>query len=292
MRRSGTRLWLRLAAACAAGWLATSAVTRGGDAPQRTPAEPHFRFVHLSDTHCARAAENPPLRFPLDPHRKDLVRSFDLLEAAVRQINDQVRPDFVVLTGDLVDRGHDVRSLQRVKGILEGLACPWHVVIGDHDSREAWTQVFGPGRLNYTFRHGGWRFVAVDSSPGRVDAASLARLRRELAADTSSPTALLIHRPLALPKAHVLAADALYGTRLLLGNAAEVRRLVAQHPKVRAVFAGHCHVPIQWQSGQVAHFVAPALAAFGHHFAVVEVRGTVARATYHRVGGEAPGAGK
>jgi len=281
-----------LAAACMAAWMATGAVALGAEARPPAPAPAGFRFVHLSDSHCAHAAENPPLRFPFDPHRKDLVRSFELLEAAVRQINEQVRPDFVVFTGDVVDRGNDVRSLRRAKSILERLTCPWHVVIGDHDSREAWAQVFGPGRRNYTFRHGGWRFVAVDSSPGRVDAGSLAWLRRELAAETTGPTALLIHRPLVLPKGYALAADALYRTRLLLDNAAEVRRLVAQHPAVRAVFAGHCHVPIQWRSGRVAHFVAPALVAFGHHFAVVEVRGRAVRATYHRVGAKPVRGGK
>jgi 3',5'-cyclic AMP phosphodiesterase CpdA len=264
----------------------------GGERPAQDVSEPSFRFVHLSDTHCARAATNPPARFLADPHHKDLVRSFELLEAAVRQINGQVRPDFVVVTGDLVDRGNDLRSLRRVRQILSRLTCSWHAVIGDHDDRKTWARVFGPGRLNYAFRHRGWRFLALDSSPGRLDDPTLAWLRRELAADTTTPTALLIHRPLEVPKAHLVAADVAYGVRLLVGNAAEVRRLLGGHGNVRAVFAGHCHVPIQGHVGQAAHFVAPALVSFGHHFAVVEVSGTAIRTNYHPVRSDAAPAPK
>ena len=243
-----------------------------------------FRFVHLSDLHCARAAANPPPQFLFDVHCKDLVHSFDLVAAAVREINQAVKPDFVVVTGDLVDRGADVASLERVKAILDGLACPYYPVIGDHDSREAWQRVFGAARLNYTFACGGWRFVAADASLGRLDAPTMAWLERELGRDAATPTILLTHRPAVVPEVHVRAAWRLYGTHLLLKNAAEALALLGKHPNVRAVLSGHCHMTIDSEVGGVMHSVAPALVEPGHGYHVVEVRGGKLRSQLRLLG--------
>jgi len=255
--------WLALACV-----LATLGCARHAPSPARGP-----RFVHLSDLHCAHATENPRPRFPFDPHRKDLVGSFELLAATVRHINETVQPDFVVITGDLADRGDDLQSLQRVKAILDKLACPYYPVIGDHDRRATWLQVFGACRLCYEFAHGGWRFIAVDSSSGRLDASALDWLRSRLAEDPATPTALLIHRPLAVPWPYRVAAMRVYGVPLLLENADDVLALLEAHPNVRAVFAGHCHTPIQCRSAGIAHCLAPSLVEPGHGFHVIELGG-------------------
>jgi len=267
------RWWL---AACLL-WLGTLAGAQAGEAARAPEARDGFRFVQLSDLHCANAKRNPPPRFAFDMHRLDLVRSFALVEAAVREMNETVKPDFVVVTGDLVDDGRDRESLARVKTILDKLACPYHPVIGDHDSREAWRRVFGAERLNYTFRHGGWRSLAADSSPGVLDEATLAWLDRELRADPATPTAMFIHRPIAVPELYVAAARAAYGVPLLLGNAAEVQARLAKAGNVRAVFAGHCHMGIECRSPGLAHYVAPSLAEPPHAYRVVEIRGTEIR---------------
>lgn len=242
-----------------------------------------FRFVHLSDLHCAPARRNPPPRFPLDPHRKDLVRSFQKLEAAVRHINAEVRPDFVVVTGDLVDRRNDVASLRRVKRILSELACPYYPVIGDHDGRAAWRQVFGPERLDYAFTYGEWRFLALDVSGGRLRPATLAWLGEQLEAAEGRPTAILVHRPLVVPEAARLAARRLYGVALLPANAARALEMLDRRDGVRAVFAGHCHLALRCERGGVEHHVAPALAAPGSPYHVVRVSGSRVRVELRRL---------
>ena len=256
-------------------------VVAGGEAGAARPQA--FRFVQLTDSHCVHASRNRPGRFLFDPSFKNLVASFELLEAAVRDINEQIRPDFVVATGDLVDRRDDLRSLRRVQAILAGLRCPCHVVIGNHDGRTAWKRVFGADRLNYTFTHGGWRFIAVDTSRRYVDERTLAWLRAQLDAGGRTPTAVLTHIPVVLAAPHVAAAKAVYGARLDLRNPGQVRGVLERHGNVRAVFAGHCHVPVQIQAGGMTHYVGPALAVMGHHLMVVEVRGTTIRTSFHQV---------
>jgi len=229
--------------------------------------------VHLSDTHCIRATRNPVPSNPLNPHRKDLVNSFRILEAAVARINDTVKPDFVVVTGDVVDRPSDLAALRRAKAIFDKLKCPYYPVIGNHDSRRHWATVFGRERLHYTFHHSGWRFVAIDSNPNRAEKATLEWLEARLAEQPTTPTALLLHHPLVMPELYQRLFRRFYGHVPMLHNPAAVLAILARHRNVRGTFAGHCHLPIEVTAKGCTHFTAAALVEPGHLFHVVRVEG-------------------
>ncbi len=211
------------------------------------------------------------------------MNSFRILEAAVKQINESIQPDFVIITGDLADRPGDLRSLRRVKAILDKLKCRYHPVIGNHDSRRDWRAVFGAGRLNYTFAHGGWRFIAMDSSPNRVEKSTLGWLRARLAEDTTTPTAILLHHPLIMPEVYQAAFRRLFGWVPMLANPDAVLALLKKHPNVKATFAGHCHLPYECDWAGATHYIAAALVAPGHFLHVVEARGTTLRRTTRSV---------
>ncbi|HUT32036.1 MAG TPA: metallophosphoesterase [Planctomycetota bacterium] len=257
-----------------------------GDAAGQKQAA--LRVVHLTDFHCASATANPRPRFLFDVGTKDLVASFELLEAAVRDINESVKPALVVITGDLTDRRGDLASLQRVKAALDKLKAPYYPVIGNHDDRATWRRVFGPQRLNYTFSHGGWRFLAVDTSSGRLDGAAMAWLARELRSDAAAPTVLLTHYPVAVPDAFIALARRYYGVSLLLGNAVDVLKLLAGAPNVRAVLAGHCHIPVETSVRGISHIVTPCLIGPAHLFRVLELRGDQLRSELRSIPSPAP----
>ncbi len=152
------------------------------------PAGAPFTFAALNDLHHAQPECDP------------------WFEAVFAQVA-QVRPAFILLLGDLADRG-DPASFATVRRLSERVGVPCYAVPGNHDNDvEKTPALFAAafsGVLNSRFQHEGWQFVGLDSSDEnkwrdtRVSAASLAWLDRELASlDPERPTMLFTHFPLA-----------------------------------------------------------------------------------------------
>ena len=158
---------------------------------QTAPAPRTFTFVHASDTHIA-------------PANVDRTRR-------MRHLVDSLRPDFTIVTGDLIrDAMSQQEPLSRsyfelFEAEIRGFAKPIWTVPGNHDhfgiipsrshvpdthplyDRGMYRQYRGPDY--YSFTYGGVHFVALntlmrDDSAyyGRVDSLQLAWLRRDLAA--------------------------------------------------------------------------------------------------------------
>lgn len=111
--------------------------------------------------------------------------------------------------------------------------------MGNHDwttptDRQAYMDEF-PSRLNYTFRHRGWQFVALDSTDGQaydktsVRPASLLALDKRLSRlNPARPTVLFTHFPLGI------------GMKYRPANAEEVLDRFLKF-NLQAVFCGHWH---------------------------------------------------
>ncbi|MEA3366528.1 MAG: metallophosphoesterase [Planctomycetota bacterium] len=239
-------------------------------------------LVHLTDLHCATRTQNPEAKILFDPHVKDLVHSFQWLQAAVRDINRNVRPDTVVVTGDLVDKGRDVDDLRKVRRILDGLSCPYYPVPGDHDSRKAFRDVFDRPP-SYAFTCGPWRFIALDASSGAVSRESLTLLREELGDLAEPRAAVLVHRPLVMGPVEIAAARLFYGVRLRARNADRVLEMLDGHPRVRLVLAGHCHHNTECQRGDAVHLTTGCLIEPGHAYRVLRLRGREIRSALREV---------
>jgi 3',5'-cyclic-AMP phosphodiesterase len=155
------------------------------------------------------------------------------------------RPDAVLVTGDLADHATDA-EYEQARELLEPLHAPLHVLPGNHDDRRALHRHFGvPGGdgepVQYAVELGPLRLVALDTTrpgedPGRLDAERLAWLEETLAEAPRTPTLLAMHHPplatgfpawddFALPEADRRA----------------LAEVVARHPHVRRIVAGHVH---------------------------------------------------
>jgi Icc protein len=157
-------------------------------------------------------------------------------------------PDVVLVTGDLAENAADA-EYEQVLELLAPLDAPIFVLPGNHDDRAALRRHFAvPGAedepIQYSAELGPLRLVAIDTTrpgenPGALDEQRLGWLDDELAAAPGTPTLLAMHHPPLVTGIPPLDD---------IGLPAEDRRalgeVLARHPQVRRVVAGHMHRPI------------------------------------------------
>ena len=182
------------------------------------------------------------------------------LRAAAR-----LRPDAVIITGDLTDCG-----LAPEYALLDGmvrrlLPCPVHVIPGNHDRREVMAaQMAGVpagdgGFIQYCVDAGPVRLVMLDTvvpgaGHGALDGGRLDWLDRALAERPDQPTMIGMHHPPFLcGLAHMDAIN-------LLDHEA-FAAIVARHKQVRRIVCGHHHRPVV---AQVAHAIATISPSVAH----------------------------
>ncbi len=194
-----------------------------------------FRVAQISDPHIGGDWGGP-----------DPVAGLVAVLDAVFTLPD--RPDALLVTGDLVEHGTD-EGYARVHELLTATPVAVHVLGGNHDRREGLRARFGlPGAaaapVQYSADLGPLRLVTLDTTiPGRaageLDAERLTWLDAELARAPAQPTLLAMHHP---PASTGMAPwDA-------IGLAAEARagleEVIARHPQVQRLVAGHVHQPL------------------------------------------------
>lgn len=175
------------------------------------------------------------------------------------------RPDCVLLTGDCVDKG-DADEYANLARILAPLDAPIFAIPGNHDARAPFLAAFP----DIARRIGDFPFVqyAVDDFPvrllaldtleegkpgGVLCARRLAWLETELAAGGTKPTAIFLHHP---PFATGIAAMDEQG----LADPERLAAIVARHPNVERVLAGHLHRAIETRFAGTIASCAPSTA--------------------------------
>jgi 3',5'-cyclic AMP phosphodiesterase CpdA len=177
----------------------------------------------------------------------------DLARDVVRRMNDEVKPDLFVNLGDDIEdesREADLERYGECQRILRGARAPLVNVAGNHDlihmNREDLNRFWQrSGPLYYSFDVGGWHFVVLHTIEKqdveiRVPDTQMEWLRADLAAGVA-PTVVLMH--------HSASEQYVEDSRWWPGRAhlalvkerAELRKVLQQSRRVRAVFNGHLH---------------------------------------------------
>src|SRR4030095_15280376 len=140
-------------------WCLGIALLLGLTTPSAPAAEPFF-FIQLSDP-----------QFGMFTDDRDFAQETANFEFAVATIN-RLRPAFVVIAGDLVNKPGDqaqIAEFQRIAGKVDR-TIPVYNVAGNHDvenlpsaaSIAVYTNAFGAD--HYTFRHGAFVGIVLNST--------------------------------------------------------------------------------------------------------------------------------
>jgi Icc protein len=163
-----------------------------------------------------------------------------------------VRPDLVVGTGDLADRGHP-DAYRRLNAMLNELGIPTLVIPGNHDLPEAFDAHLPGGvvELGTFVEAGGWSFVFARSGNtewGELGATQLGALDARLATRRHDNLFVWMHHPpVDLMAGHGPSAP-------FLGE--DIDELHGRHA-IRGIAAGHVHGPHDVAFGEIAVHASP-----------------------------------
>jgi Icc protein len=155
------------------------------------------------------------------------------------------RPDLVLLTGDVVDKGHP-DEYATARELLAELTIPYLVIPGNHDHRGAFRAAFADhaclpasGPLHYCVDEHPVRIVALDSTVpgahhGAIDQVGLEWLRNTLAADRAKPTLVMLHHP-------PFASGIPYMDAYALQAPERLAQVIGEVDNVHLVLCGHVH---------------------------------------------------
>ena len=195
-----------------------------------------MKLIQITDLHLVAPGET---LFGLDP----LAR----LAACLQDIEDHHGDaDAIVVTGDLTHDG-EIAAYEALAESLSGLTPPVHLMLGNHDRRDAFRTVFGDSHFTAGFVQksvdlDGRRLILLDTLKegaveGELCPARLGWLERQLAGAGDGGALVFAHHP---PfRLHMPALD-----RVRLGEAEAFARIANDAGNVRHVFAGHVHRPV------------------------------------------------
>ena len=212
--------------------------------------KPLFTFAWLSDFHLS-------------------TRRFEQTRTACRYVDQVLKPNFAIITGDnnayappvqasSKDKPSDIATRRQIffKDFLaKHLKTPSVVIPGDN-----WPWAFEKvhGAFQFSFDFGGVHFLfsTLDrSGPGTegcalFDASTWQWMLQDLKANRQRPTIFLMHESV-LPPTFL--------------DALRVRQMLRNAPNVIACFCGHMHLDLDFNAGHVRYLVCPAVGPSARH---------------------------
>ncbi len=197
-----------------------------------------MKIIQVTDTH-------------LMPHGTELngLNPNERLEACIASITElHSDAELCIITGDLTDRG-DSDAYNDFRNILQNLSIPYYPLIGNHDHREIFCEVFPHvtrdehGFVQQMLKTTVGRFLLLDTVEHGRDwgvycEKRAAWLRSQLESVEDEPVYLFMHHPpfnIGIP-----ALDRIN----LQEDKMRIRQIVNDFPNIKHLFFGHVHRPV------------------------------------------------
>ncbi len=195
-------------------------------------------IAQVSDTHIVQRDELLAGRLDSRKHLEKIVDRILALDT---------RPDCLLLTGDLTDRGSP-EAYVILRETLARLDVPVYAVPGNHDDREhmraafadyPWMPMTSGTRLHYEIDLGNFVLIALDSlvpheAHGMLGAEQLAWLAQRLLAAQARRVLIMVHHPPISSGVAVMDA-------MKLRDARAFGDILREHSNIERVFCGHMH---------------------------------------------------
>ena len=240
-----------------------------------TAANNNLRVAQVSDAHFSSFEENTSYKF--------LKKSPKLLDDVIFQINTSGPYDFVMFTGDLVNKPK-VSELEKFITHANNLVYPWYAIDGNHDisidgplTKRKFLETLAANNDNmqqeniyYAFTpKKGFRVICLDSiidykltSNGEISNEEFMWLTQELEKHAKDTVIVCSHVPIIEPFS---------SPNHKMQNEYEVRKLLKTHRNPVIVLQGHYHTTKIIQDDNMLVVACPSLVTYPNAFRVINI---------------------
>lgn len=234
-----------------------------------------LKFAQLSDVHFLADGSNTTFKMTGESPR--------LLDDAVSQINEYNDIDFVMFTGDLIDKSFE-KELKAFLPHVEKLNAPWYFAFGNHDrcvggylNTLVYLDMVRNSNPDFKFKKAYYSFapkknykvIVLDNiitdeitSNGYIDEEQLKWLKKELDSSKNDTVLIFMHVPVIEPFA---------SPNHKMRNGIVLKQLIESYKNPIGVFQGHYHAAKITQHDNVLYVNSPALVSYPNAFRVVSV---------------------
>ena len=240
-----------------------------------TAASNNLRIAHVSDAHFSTFEENTSYKF--------LKKSAELLDDVIFQINTSGPYDFVMVTGDLVNKPK-VSELESFLTHTEKINCDWYAINGNHDiaidgplTKKKFLSILKDSNCKtnsdksyYAFTpKRGFRVICLDSiidtrltSNGEISPAQMEWLRNEMDEHKKDVIILCTHVPIYEPFS---------SPNHKMNNETDVKQLLRSYSNPIVILQGHYHCVKAGQFDNIVYISTPSLVTYPNAFRVVNI---------------------
>lgn len=243
-----------------------------------------LKFAQVSDVHFLENGTNTTFKMTAETP--------NLIDDAIEQINSEQNVDFVMFTGDLIDKPLE-KELKAVLPHLAKLNYPWYFAFGNHDvciggylTKNLYLSILRENNKNFTFEKPyysftpkkGYKVIVLDTivddrltSNGYIYPEELSWLDNELKNSTKDVVLIFMHVPLVEP---------FVSPNHRLKNANEVNSVIEKYKNPIGVFMGHYHAMKITQKNNVLYVNSPSLASYPNAFRMININADRRKVTF------------
>lgn len=240
-----------------------------------TAANNNLRFAQISDAHFSSFEKNTSYKF--------LEKSGELLDDAILQVNTSGPYDFVIFTGDLINKPQ-VSELEKFITHAKCLVYPWYAIDGNHDievggtlTKSKFIEILANSnskvknnKIYYAFTpKKNYRVICLDSiidnritTNGEISKEEYDWLSEEINNHKKDTLIICTHVPIVEPFSSA-------NHKLL--NDLEIKRLLKSHKNPIIVLQGHYHAARIKQDENILFISCPSLVSYPNAFRVINI---------------------